>query len=350
MARATAHCTCKTCGKEFTYSKICYNRRDADDFEEWAAEHIDECDECREARLRKERDEENAHAAALAAENDLPELHGSEKQVAWALSLRQRAIDAWLALDEESRNRTRNFMDYILEHAVSAKEWIDERNDNAQYMLESIARNYRDGFRAQKTEKNPQDEVSKREVEKETIVTPENSNGVAVRIEEKDNQIRLSCERNEEFIKIAKAHDYQWDPEDRVWSRKLGIMVGPFADRAAEIGHALLVKGFPIRIDDEMVRQNAIEGKFVPECRFWVLPGAEDGKLVIRMNERSEERYQAARRLPGAKYVSGDIIVSAEHYEKIQKFAEKYGFRVSENAQALMDEVASRPVTKIESK
>ena len=50
MAKATAECTCKTCGKVYTATKICRNRRDADEWEQWATEHYDECSECYKAR------------------------------------------------------------------------------------------------------------------------------------------------------------------------------------------------------------------------------------------------------------------------------------------------------------
>ena len=62
MAKAVAKCTCATCGQEFTYEKTCFNRRDADSFEEWAAANITECSECREKRLREEQNAENAKA------------------------------------------------------------------------------------------------------------------------------------------------------------------------------------------------------------------------------------------------------------------------------------------------
>lgn len=37
MAKATATCTCATCGATFTRTKICRNRREADGWETWAA-------------------------------------------------------------------------------------------------------------------------------------------------------------------------------------------------------------------------------------------------------------------------------------------------------------------------
>lgn len=41
MAKATATCTCATCGAMFTRTKICRNRREADGWEVWAAAEDD---------------------------------------------------------------------------------------------------------------------------------------------------------------------------------------------------------------------------------------------------------------------------------------------------------------------
>lgn len=54
MAKATARCTCKYCGAEFTKTAIKYNRREADSWEEWAVEHFDECPSCYGKRMREE--------------------------------------------------------------------------------------------------------------------------------------------------------------------------------------------------------------------------------------------------------------------------------------------------------
>lgn len=66
MAKATATCTCATCGAMFTRTKICRNRREADGWEVWAAANFDECDACYTARKASERE------AAAAAETELP--------------------------------------------------------------------------------------------------------------------------------------------------------------------------------------------------------------------------------------------------------------------------------------
>lgn len=56
MAKATATCTCATCGATFTRTKICRNRREADGWETWAAANFDECAACYTARKASERE------------------------------------------------------------------------------------------------------------------------------------------------------------------------------------------------------------------------------------------------------------------------------------------------------
>lgn len=46
MAKATATCTCRKCGKTFEKSTTKRNRREADAWEEWAKSHYDLCPSC----------------------------------------------------------------------------------------------------------------------------------------------------------------------------------------------------------------------------------------------------------------------------------------------------------------
>lgn len=54
MAQAYIICTCTTCGKEFTKTKTCKNRSEADSFEKWAKENIDTCPDCYKKIRRKQ--------------------------------------------------------------------------------------------------------------------------------------------------------------------------------------------------------------------------------------------------------------------------------------------------------
>lgn len=91
MARGTAVCTCKICGKKFTMYKNCYNRADADRWEAYAEDHYDECSSCHKEEQEK---------IKLARINcgKLPDLEGSAKQIKWAESLRIDILDGFVGL------------------------------------------------------------------------------------------------------------------------------------------------------------------------------------------------------------------------------------------------------------
>ena len=59
---------------------------------EWLENH-GLCSECYEAEKKRQFEEQNKKAAEEAKEYGLPELSGTEKQVAWATTLRQQFID-----------------------------------------------------------------------------------------------------------------------------------------------------------------------------------------------------------------------------------------------------------------
>lgn len=120
MAKASIIVACSECGREYKVEKKCYNRRDADNFEAWIAsqkEHY--CPECyakiKAAERQAERDAENKRAAEASA--DLPSLEGSEKQVAWAITIRANALAKCKV----------EFRVAIAKQRMSAKWWIDNR-------------------------------------------------------------------------------------------------------------------------------------------------------------------------------------------------------------------------------
>lgn len=46
MAKATALCTCRVCGTKFKKEKMCYDRKQATDWENWALKNYDLCTKC----------------------------------------------------------------------------------------------------------------------------------------------------------------------------------------------------------------------------------------------------------------------------------------------------------------
>lgn len=96
MAIANVTLICEKCGKTFFREKICYNRKEADQYEEWARKNIVICSECRCAEKR-----ETAKKATEEAMKEVEEifqglefapLTGSPKQILWAETLRRTAV------------------------------------------------------------------------------------------------------------------------------------------------------------------------------------------------------------------------------------------------------------------
>lgn len=101
MAIGTAICECKTCGEVFTMEKSCYNRREANEWEEWASEHYCECTACYRKRMAEKSRRE-------AKTYNLPEIQAvSQKQKAFAEILRNKYVSA----NKKNVERTRGFID-----------------------------------------------------------------------------------------------------------------------------------------------------------------------------------------------------------------------------------------------
>lgn len=85
MARVKITLTCTDCGNTFEHIHFCRNSREAASYEAWATENITVCPDClRKAKQEKEAKKINAEATEL----ELPDLTGTEKQVAWAKKIR----------------------------------------------------------------------------------------------------------------------------------------------------------------------------------------------------------------------------------------------------------------------
>lgn len=135
MARGIANCTCKTCGATFEKIEFRQNRSAADSWAAWAETYYDECTPCYRERIQAERDEENRKAAEMAAEANLPALSGSEKQVAWANTIRQRVLDD---LDKAAEN--------CIEHMTYNKEAGHTWESYTKFLLSTLPEPVRNNY------------------------------------------------------------------------------------------------------------------------------------------------------------------------------------------------------------
>jgi len=343
MAKYTV--TCEKCGIDITVQLTGPNRD-----RQWAIDHWTWiCDECKEL-IRKE---ENEKAAKINESAGLPELKGSDKQIAWAETIRAKKVS------ELDKSLSDNDLEYLKKRAhrqgiadadkkidiaivsikskTSASWWIDSRDYNAEMLL----------LEELKTVKLPEEQIQievqkviEAEVKLEATVRPEHPiTETVAEITHTQDTVKISFpERNDQFREIVKFKlDYTWDAP--CWTRKMGVTDENIKDRAAEAGYKLLAAGFCIRIIDEDLRQKAISGQYKTECKKWITsPLSFPGKLGIWWKKDSGDYYARARRIPGAKWISPSIKVPAEHYEEVLGFAEVHGFQVTPGAQKIIDQ------------
>lgn len=312
---------------------------------DWRLDNVEPyklCYECYHVELQRRREEANREAAEAAKESGLPALTGTEKQIAWAETLRMQMI----ALVEEAvytRVKEEQRWDIRLLEAIEAVKaktdarwWIDHRHSlSTPELIVLIGRE----MQAQKIEAlaAPREVVVDALIE--ATIRPENPiTETVAEIRANENSVEIIFpEKRDDFRELVK-HTLHMKWEGK-WERKLISRNGTPEDRAAEAGHRLLAAGFPIRIFDAEIREKAISGTYEPECTRWVLArtgGEYDGWLAI-MWDREDDYYKAARRLPGSRYSSPVVVVRPEHYEEVLDFARRYGFKVSANAQKVID-------------
>lgn len=298
------------------------------------------CPDCRRKKFEEEREQKTQESFEKAKEMDLPELTGSEKQIAWAITLRQQLLDEINGIsDLEKKTLLKRYgitdediqkiKQYIIETKTSAKYYIDRRHNLVRdYILEE-----KDAALAYFSEK----ESGEKELETESIIFPEKrQTDSVVTIDFGKDYASASFEKNEAFRKIVKDLGFTWNGS--AWEKEISETTGSAEDRAAELGNKLLNAGFPIRIYDEEIRRKAIEGDFEPEYHRWIYHQKGTEKFAIRWKGFDDDLYRKAKSLPGARWNSGFMLVGVEHYDVVEEFAELYGFRFTTAARRMIDE------------
>lgn len=339
MARAKALCMCKTCGYEFKHIAYRGNSKDARSYEKWASENIDECPSCREERIKAEREKEAEEAAEAAKSKGWPELTGTEKQINWAVRIREEGLGAIIEKNEK-HNKKGGASYRLVEAAVNtmlnkykrASWWIDNRNNIYSTFIDT-------------TTDNPQAQEESPEIHSDdaVIAKPQEQahDGVAD-IEVSEKCVSASYQKDDDFRKVVKGLGYRWI--DGAWRMSIDFSTGNAAERAAELGNKLLNAGFAIRIQDPDTLKRAIAGEYEPMTYRWVSKSPKTGKFVISWG-KEDDLYSKAKKLPGARYVSPSIHVPAKEWVSVMDFAETYDFKFSPGAQEMISEMQGATVT-----
>lgn len=307
MAKAYAHCATEGCTNQILLFGI--NRTQADGKAAWAEKNGMICDTCK----AKQRDKENRLSAEQNAEDGLPELKGSEKQIAWAETIRAEKL---AQIEGDSS---------MLAKQTSASWWIEHRNHSARALLEIESR---------LAEKEIVFDV-KVEAEIEATIKAEEpkTNTIAeISILEKTLVVTFP-EKLNDFRLLIRSHGFTWF--NNKWAKKLTKWNGNPKARAAEIGREILADGYSIRIYDEEIRDMVINGSYEIEKTRWIT--LYSPHLLQISWGRNDDCYYAAKALPTAKYVKPNITVAVEQFEQVLDFAQINNFLIDDEAQKAID-------------
>mgnify|MGYP000946279774 CR=1 FL=1 len=327
---------------------------------QWKADRHFEgfCPECWEVEKKRRFEEENRKAAAEAVELGLPELTGTEKQVAWANTLRQN----WINENQEKiayyekqlgRNIISKYPEKVakLKNSIlgmktavetrllaeaSARFWIDNRYETVSAFLEAA------GEKALSAPEVPPVEVplevQRQAIEDMTIRPEVPVTSLVTEIRVQDDMVTAKLpELIEDFRVILRNLRFDWSYSKSRWERKTGEITGSAINRAAELGIKLLAAGFPVRIYNDELQRKILASEYEPECVRWVMIHEKGFRIYWR---REEDFYDESKRLPGARWISTkkSMYVPRDAFRELQDFAALYAFKFTALAQSRLVE------------
>lgn len=314
------YCITFSCGHEGTVNII-----GKQSYREWRLKRYCEygiCEECRKKAI----DEKNARMLAEAKEMGLPSLIGSDKQIPWAITIRQgfiESIETYAFKNDECKVEYADTFQKILEKETSARFWIDNRDKSIVNLIKKEFER-----KGNLIDNSTIAELSKEEM---TISLDNVTHDGRVEVVVSDDLVKAIYERDSDFIKLVKKLRFKWNGD--FWYRKINEFTGSQEDRASELIASLLKFGFRVYCSDERAKKMAIEGTYKLENDYWII-GIEDKKLGIKMFQRNNDIYQKSRVLPNNKWSTQHncVVIDVSHYKDVLDFAKTFGFSVSNKA------------------
>lgn len=314
------------------------------------------CPDCYQRYLEEERNRKNQEAAELAREMELPELTGTERQISWANTLRNKVIEdiaafrrdvleektssvydavEWFKIDDDTAWDFIEAKETVLKYLDKAEEKILS-NINASYWIDKRNYDLEDRMSDMNISINPIEEKLEydvKEIKKDATVSPmEVKHGGIVEITADKELIKIYFEKNEEFRVLVKKLKYCW--ENGCWQRKINEYTGSYVDRASELGNKLLNAGFSICILDKDIREKAVQGTYEKECDRWIKFDVKRKKLAIKWYDKNDYMYNAARKIPSSTWdvKTKSVLINLSHYEEVEEYAKIYECVLSKRA------------------
>lgn len=147
-------------------------------------------------------------------------------------------------------------------------------------------------------------------------------------------------EKRDDFREVVKGMGYTWD--ESAWVKLVKNWTGA-ANRAAELGHQLLLAGFWIAPPTAEVQNLIVNETYQAEQKRVIsvqIGGEYDGWFRIWW-ARSEDCYETAKRITASHYYKPVIVVPSEYYDEIEDFAGRHHFHLTLGARELITRARS---------
>lgn len=351
---ARAYYQCAKCAADVEVRAA--SRKEADCHAQWRTKQGAVCSPCFALQRAAEVEAENLAAAERAAASSLPALTGSEKQVPWAITLRDKMLAQFERAEALAREAaqdaasTPDLLDAaqrvlvageILRAKTSAHWWIDQRATESRTLVSFTLKSEIDTELQRRVvaAQTPAEAEAEAEAMADALMCPAGS-PVSQHIAEISMHGLTLAVRVDAYVPELRATAIgaclAWDETARHWHRTLSdVTSGDPVDCAAELAHCLLAAGFLVRLHDPEARHRAAAGAFAHECHRWVTRAGTAGKYAgwyaIRWR-KPDDLYDDARRIGGSRYKDGTVYAPPGSTDEVLDFAERHGFRVSPGA------------------
>lgn len=319
------------------------------------------CDTCKEKEV--------AEMVKQNKSGKSPELTGSDKQIAWAINIREKFKESYDHCDysycvnhfakylknyyksflsisklEKKMEKLKETMDEkklkeLMDIAAdnffeipSAHEWIENRQVNIEKL---VGKTMAEIFTSIQTPATNFEKDIQADVEAEAVMEPSDPVSTTIAdIKLNDDKIIISfLEKNNDFKKIIKNYNFRWDSP---WKKQLSFMTENPEDRMAEIGHTLLAAGFCIRILNPEIRKKIITENFILEHTRWISVLSNKPTHFYIQWAYEDNMYSEAKKITGSRYDKPGVIIPMEHMDEILDFAKIYEFKFSPAAETLL--------------
>ncbi len=305
------------------------------------------------------RNSEIERAKVQGEEFGLPDLTGSEKQIAWAITIRARKVTEFSETTEKAygrrdmiladREKYSKYSDKDLDEAMAkldrantAMEWLYSTKTESKFWIENRDLTLQEllNYALKESETATLEEKCEETKTPEIVIVPENlTEPGIVTVKACDVNISVAYPKNEKFRELVKSLGYRWDSDDKDWYKNLDETAGSGIDRAAELANRLLRAGFTVVVDTEEIREKAITGQFEPECKRWIVKHETDTtEVCIEIPYGNDDIYRAAKKINGAHWqTKRGMMVPVSSFDELLDFAECMGYKLTLAAKTAID-------------